>query len=307
LPEVLISGVGVVDLTLTFNPPVRLANELAVVGETISSSGTVRTNSLPRYGELVFPYDATFTFQLTGSVTVPAGPFDVIQLQGGINVPGSGQPPILFTLHLAEEVGIVKSETSQFGASVRAELVAMTTPNPLTIGASSLPEGEMGVPYMVSLDINSLKITGGFPPLVINLIKGSLPLGLTVNPSGTITGIPVKAETKSFTLKVHDSVGYSVSKKVKIKIFDVLGITTKSFKAGRVGKSYGATLKAKGGKKPYAWSLASGNLLSGLSLNSVTGKIAGIPGTSGSFDLTLQVTDPLGGTAQKILTISIGP
>jgi hypothetical protein len=54
-----------------------------------------------------------------------------------------------------------------------------------------------------------------------------------------------------------------------------------------------------------SWSLVGGSLPAGLTLNSSTGAITGIPTQTGTFNLTFQVTDPLGGQAQKNLTLTI--
>jgi hypothetical protein len=74
---------------------------------------------------------------------------------------------------------------------------------------------------------------------------------------------------------------------------------------GRVGRSYSARLSARSGKKPFAWSLVAGALPSGVMLDPATGRISGTPVTGGDSNVTFQVTDALGGVAQKALTLSI--
>ena len=64
-----------------------------------------------------------------------------------------------------------------------------------------------------------------------------------------------------------------------------------------MGISYSATLAATGGTTPYAWSITSGLLPTGLSLNSGTGAITGTPTTVGTFNFTVQVADS--GTPQQ--------
>jgi uncharacterized delta-60 repeat protein len=72
---------------------------------------------------------------------------------------------------------------------------------------------------------------------------------------------------------------------------DPLIITTTWLPDGIVTIEYNETLEATGGTSPYAWSVASGALPAGLSLNSSTGVISGIPSASGNFTFTIQVTD----------------
>lgn len=73
-----------------------------------------------------------------------------------------------------------------------------------------------------------------------------------------------------------------------------------SLKAGSHEKSYKTTLRTSGGEKPYSWSLVSGILPAGFTLDSASGAIAGIPTESGTFDLTFRVTEPLGARYLKM-------
>jgi hypothetical protein len=122
VPKVWIEGLGTINLTVTFDPPVQLANAVTEIGQTAESSGFIRTNRLPRgVGELVLPYSASFTFEAIDNITVPGGNFDVMRLQGTIDI--AGQAPVLFTFDLAKEIGIVRSTTSLFGETATLELV----------------------------------------------------------------------------------------------------------------------------------------------------------------------------------------
>ncbi|MGA8730703.1 MAG: Ig domain-containing protein, partial [Terracidiphilus sp.] len=70
-----------------------------------------------------------------------------------------------------------------------------------------------------------------------------------------------------------------------------LSITTTSLPSGQVGTAYSATLAATGGTSPYAWSLTSGTLPAGLTLNAATGAISGTPtAAANATALTFMVT-----------------
>lgn len=73
-------------------------------------------------------------------------------------------------------------------------------------------------------------------------------------------------------------------------IYD-LTITTSTLDAGLVDSAYSETLTASGGVTPFAWSVISGSLPSGLALTSATGVISGTPTTAGTSNFTVQVTD----------------
>jgi hypothetical protein len=67
---------------------------------------------------------------------------------------------------------------------------------------------------------------------------------------------------------------------------------------GSVGVPYTSSLVAGGGTAPYAFSITTGNLPPGLTLNPTTGAITGTPTSAGTFTYTAQVTDSTGGGAR---------
>lgn len=72
-----------------------------------------------------------------------------------------------------------------------------------------------------------------------------------------------------------------------------LVVTTQSLPSAIVGVFYSATLSASGGVPPYTWTVISGALPPGLSLDTA-GNITGTPTTQGTYNFTVQVVDPLG-------------
>jgi hypothetical protein len=70
-----------------------------------------------------------------------------------------------------------------------------------------------------------------------------------------------------------------------------LAITTSRLSSSNVAKTYSTTLTATGGMQPYSWSLASGTLPPGLTLNATTGTITGTPTIVGNYAFTIQVKD----------------
>src|ERR1035441_8777879 len=84
-------------------------------------------------------------------------------------------------------------------------------------------------------------------------------------------------------------------------------ISVSSLPPGVVGAPYSATLGVvRGtGTPPFTWSITSGSLPPGLSLNSSTGAITGTPTTIGNSSFTVQVTDAKSLTASEMLSINV--
>jgi hypothetical protein len=128
------------------------------------------------------------------------------------------------------------------------------------------------------------------------LTSGTLPSGLTLNASsGLISGTPTSAVSATpFTFKVTDSGNpqQNATTIVTITVINrLLQITTTALAAGETGVAYSQTLTATGGVSPYTWSVISGRLPAGLTLNTSTGVISGTTSSPTSELVTFQVTD----------------
>lgn len=87
-------------------------------------------------------------------------------------------------------------------------------------------------------------------------------------------------------------------------------ITTASpLPPGTVGAGYSESLSATGGSGTYSnWTVTSGNLPPGISLNPATGVISGTPlSISGLFNFTVSVSDASGDTGSTNLQLTIQP
>jgi hypothetical protein len=82
-------------------------------------------------------------------------------------------------------------------------------------------------------------------------------------------------------------------------------ITTTSLPDASISVIYSTTLQAAHGTSPYSWTISSGTLPSGLSLNSTTGEISGTPTTIGQSNFTIRVTDSNNQTSTTDLSIQV--
>ena len=85
-----------------------------------------------------------------------------------------------------------------------------------------------------------------------------------------------------------------------------LRIVTPVLPTARVGQPYDFRLIAAGGVPPYKWLIEHGALPGGLSFDTATGVISGIPLVPTVADLTFAVLDSKGARASTILTLDIG-
>ena len=84
----------------------------------------------------------------------------------------------------------------------------------------------------------------------------------------------------------------------------LLSVATLTLPDGRVTLDYDQTLDAVGGTPPYSWTVTGGSTPSGVSLSG-GGDLAGTPNGLGSSTFTVQVTDLLGDTASRTLSLRV--
>ena len=150
----------------------------------------------------------------------------------------------------------------------------------------------VGQPYSGTFPVH-----GGVAPLTFSIISGSLPPGLKLDPStGIVSGIPTTSGRFNYTVQVEDSLGAIATRNCGITITQGVSLLCAS-STGEVGVAYSSKLIAAGGKPPYTFSIATGSLPPGLTLNPTTGAITGTPTTAGTFNFTAQVVDSTGTTA----------
>lgn len=140
-------------------------------------------------------------------------------------------------------------------------------------------------------------------------IIGSLPAGLTLTAVGattsaTISGTPTTAGTFPFVIHAEFVIdGQVVSANQQVN-FHVVGITTASPLTNAVqSAAYSETIAASGMTGTLIWSVSTGTLPAGLTLNPATGEISGTPTTVGSSTFTISVAGQT--TCSKEFSITV--
>ncbi len=133
---------------------------------------------------------------------------------------------------------------------------------------------------------SSLNLAGGLAPYSVSVSSGSLPAGLSLNGSaGIVSGILSASAQNSpigFTFVVSDAWGNTISKGCSMTV-SKLATASWSLTLGCPGQTasagawYGSVVTAHGGTAPYVFSVVSGSLPAGLTLDNNSGAITGVP------------------------------
>lgn len=282
-----------------YNGPVTLDQTAAAQGYGSAPSsgatpGTRSTNELV-FGAIGLP--ASYT----GTATAASG-FTLEAQDTGTSRAANEDQIVAATGSYAATFSL--SSSAEWAAVVATFAAPRSGPRITTTG---LPTGTRNYPYTFTLTA-----TGGTTPYTWSITRGALPAGLTLDPStGTISGTPTATGTSSFDVFVTDSNGMTpegaVTLSLTINAPPPLSITTTSLPNGTQNTAYNTGLLVNGGLSPYNWSLTTGTLPAGISLNNSTGAISGTPTASGTSNFTVQVTDATAQTATRALSITINP
>lgn len=289
-----ISGTPTTSGTSSFTVEVKDANSntgtksLSIAISSAAQPPTVTTSSLPgatvgtAYSSTLAASGGTtpYTWSIT-SGSLPAG-LSLTASSGAISGTPTASGTSSFTVQVKDAAN--NTGTKSLSITVGASTLAITT--------TSVPGGQVNTSYSAFL-----VASGGTTPYSWSISSGSLPAGLSLSSAGQISGTPTAAGTSSFTVKVTDSSSpaQTSTKSFSITISNAsvtpVQVTTTSLPDAQQGAVYSTSLTASGGTTPYAWSITSGSLPSGLSLNASSGQISGTPTAEGMFPVTVQVKD----------------
>jgi hypothetical protein len=168
---------------------------------------------------------------------------------------------------------------------------------PLQIPAFRVPGAVAGQPFA-----RQIPVAGGRPPYAWEIESGSLPRGLTLEPSGRITGTPMDAgELAEYRLTVRDQKGASVTSSFDDTIaspgtasrFMILPSAMPSY---GLDQDFGYQPLIQGGRLP--WTFTIEGLPPGLDYDRSTGLISGTPEVEGQFAIEISVVDADGNVAE---------
>ena len=248
-------------------------------------------------GEVGFPYNSTLVgeggvipYTWTVSGQLPDG-LQLNSVAGTISGTPTRVGPAALTFTATDK----SSRTS-------AKQCTITVQPQITVSTTALAGGSTGANYS-----DSVAVGGGVGPYVYATTAGSLPPGLAIDGgTGKITGRPIAAGSFSFTAQITDSLGAQAAKSLSIAVAQGLTIPNCPAPVGNVGQPYSSPLVAQGGSTPYVWTISSGTLPPGLTLQTgAVTVIGGSPTQSGAAAFVLQATDAANSNVTRACSIQI--
>jgi len=171
---------------------------------------------------------------------------------------------------------------------------------PLSVSGCPLPDARAGDLYSAILSA-----VGGNAPYFFSTVAGSLPAGISLSPSGQLSGAAAVAGSYPFTLRLRDGTQASALQACQLNVVpaELRLSTTCPLPDGRVGETYSAALQASGGKAPYQFSF--GLLPDGLAA-AASGAISGKPTQLGGRTFNIRITDAANQTSDNVCSLAVG-
>jgi outer membrane autotransporter protein len=283
----------------------------ATVNVSVGLPSITVTAGSPMSAQVGAGYSQTFTWN---GGTAPYSGFTVTGLPAGLGISGTTANSVTIsgTVGAAGSFNLVATAVdSSTGNGPFTTHQSFT----LTVGAPTLSmtpaPGNLPMNYGVATTINFAS-GGGTAPYSYALAAGSLPVGVSFNSAGVLSGTPTAPGNYNIAVRTTDSstgagAPFSLQQNYTIVVgLPTISIDPPSLPNGSAGVAYNAQLSSSGGIAPYSYTLLSGALPTGVSFTSA-GTLSGIPRSDGNFSITLGATDSNGQTASRVYTFTIAP
>lgn len=220
-------------------------------------------------------------------------------LPTGVTLSGStitGTPTVSGTFNVS-----IRATDTKSNVATSNSFAIVISDAPIAIGFSgSIPAQTGTLNTAFSLNLSSY-FTGNLTPFTFSVVNGSLPAGLSIN-GDVISGTPTTVGSGSFTIRGTDTANNTAtSNAVSFTINSApipvgfSGSINPINAAVNVPVNVDVSSNFTGNLKPFTYSIASGGLPNGLSLNGSV--ISGTPTLVATTSVTIRATDSQGNTA----------
>jgi uncharacterized repeat protein (TIGR01451 family) len=253
----------------------------------------------PPAGEVNVAYTDTLT---AAGGTAPYAWTSTATLPPGITLSSTG---VLSGTPTASGIYTFTATATDANSQVATETQSIyIAPQPVLAYPTPLQEADQNTAYAYPLGVNP-----GTGPYVWSVSSGTLPTGMTLNAStGVVSGTPTVQQTANFTVQVVDADGATATEATAITVGPGgPGLNYAAPPAGEATAAYNDQLTETGGISPYLWTISTGSLPAGVTIDSSSGLLSGTPTSAavGSTTFTVQVADVNGATATEQTTINI--
>jgi len=186
-----------------------------------------------------------------------------------------------YTIQVEDLESVTKTATTS--GTINGDVTLVATPSTDTIVGDTYSQANTA--------------SGGTLPYTFSLYSGSLPSGTNLNTlSGTVSGTPTTSGPFAYVIKVTDNTGKTAIASTSGTIDGPLTLTAIPSTTMVIGQQYSQANVATGGTPTYTYTLDSGTLPAGTTLQS-DGTVFGTPTASGPFSYVIKVTDSLTNSA----------
>lgn len=211
-------------------------------------------------------------------------------------VPGAPSTLTTFLIHVLDWRGGARPDMFY-----SLDVSGVTDPLKITSPASLTPAAR-GLSY--SEQLTSANGTGAITWAVSS---GTLPPGITLSPSGALTGPATADGTYSFTIKATDSATppLIVSAPEQIQVAEPVAIlSSPTLPSACVNQPYTFTEQSSGGVAPLFWGFEAAPWM-GINLDSSTGIFSGTSPITGTFTGRIFLSDATGHVAVQAMSLTV--
>ena len=184
--------------------------------------------------------------------------------------------------------------TDSLGLSAQSNILWSINPK-FAITTTSLPAANLLINYS-----SQIVVAGGIAPLTIT--ASGLPAGISMSPTGLISGIPTVLGSYPVLINVTDAGQVNITSTLILSVANKLSISAATLPSATLNATYSYQFLSSGGTAPYTFTGAT--IPTGLTL-STAGLLTGKPTRSGNSTFTVTVKDASGATASSSFVLTV--
>lgn len=258
------------------------------------------------------------TVTLTASLTDAVSPTGSVTFKDGSTILGaetlSGGSASLSVSSLSAGshsiTAVFDGDTANESATSAAITISVGLPTlVLSPSGGTLSSGTVATAYSASVSASE-----GTAPYSFEVTAGSLPDGLSLSSTGTVSGTPTTAGASNFTITATDSNGATGSASYSLTVTSpdvafAFSPSSGSLPGAMAGEDYSQSITARNGSGSLLYSVTAGSLPPGMVLNISNGTLSGPldDGSEGSYRFTIGVRDGNGSTGSADYSITVAP